>query len=302
MKSTGTDISCSRVARVGGAAAAGLVGILSLAGAPAALAAEDYLQFSLDGETFTSAVAGPVFDESVIYVPGATSSATLWIRNNSGEPAFLSSAAVVVRSDPQLDNYLGLRAGPVSTLSPRTSLGGAGTCAELNEAWDLGAGEDLELTFLADLSMDAPNETRNRSADFDLVFLLESKAAQTQPRSACAVVGEGQSSLPGGSVPTISLGSSKSERDTGSATIVPANRPLAASPETPVRIANGPVEVRPDGSGADATPVAESAGLAPAGFQSTVEPIIRSLSGTLLIAMSVVFAAAVVLRLRNRSA
>lgn len=52
--------------------------------------------------------------------------------------------------------------------------------------------------------------------------------------------------------------------------------------------AGGPAEQNPQ------------AAIIPAGFQSTVEPIIRTLQGTLLIAMSVLLAAAAVLRFRKR--
>lgn len=277
-----------------GASVAGAVGTaVSLAGAPGAFAAGDYLEFSVDGMTYAPSIAGPLFRELLEYVPGGTSSATIWIRNNSEDPAQLSSAAVVVRSDSELDNYLGLRTRSGSSLSPRNSLGGQGTCTELQDVWDLGPGEEREIRLILDLAADAPNNTMNRSADLDVIFLLESKDAAS--RQACAALGNptqpsGQSGAGAGdpgpvgaSVPSeaATLPGTRGARQTGSNSAVPA-----ALPQRPA--GEGPVKQDP------------RAAIIPAGFQSTVEPIMRTLQGTLLIAMSVLLAAAVVLRFRKR--
>lgn len=286
---------------IGASAVGAVAATVSLAGAPAAFAANDYLEFSLDGTTYAPSIAGPIFNEAFQFVPGAATGATIWIRNSSGEPARLSSAAVMVRSDPQLNRQLGLAAGLTSNLPVRSPLGGEGSCTDVPEIWDIGSGEELELGLVVDLSTDAPNDTMNRSADFDLVFLLESKDAA--PRQACdALAGP---DLPpefgaaaGSPGPTAAAGSA-SELVTLRGTS--GGRP-AAMPNTvfPAALPERPIDMRlPQTGGPGQTE--PQAGIIPAGFQSTVEPIIRSLSGTLLIGMSVVFCAAVVLRLRNRS-
>ncbi|MBO0896468.1 hypothetical protein [Arthrobacter sunyaminii] len=284
-----------------GACAVGAVAAaVSLAGAPAALAADGYLEFSLDGTTYGPSIPGPLFNESLQYVPGASTGATIWIRNNSGEPARLSSAAVMVRSDPQLHRQLGLTAGLKSDVPVRSALGAQGSCTDVNEIWELESGEELELSFVVDLSPDAPNDTMNRSADFDVVFLLESKDAA--PRQACdALVGPSQptaGSKPGQGNSAALTGASSSRPVTvsgtsGSApTATPAGIFPAGMPERPAE-AGSPQAIVPGEH--------QPAAIVPAGFQSTVEPIIRSLSGTLLIALSVVFTAVIVLRIRNRS-
>ena len=305
--------------RQGAAAAAvgGLLALVSLTGAPAAVAAENYLEFSLDGQTYSATVTGPVFDAKYTYVPGAGTSAELWIRNTSSEPAWLSSAAVVVRSDPEMNSYLGLRAGSLSNLSPRSPLGSTGSCTDMNQVWNLGAGQVIRLDFVADLALDAPNETQNRSTEFDLLFLLESTAAGTEPRAACAASGAGEAPLsPGGSEGQNSPGTSAGQpssgtEDTnsgpGTLETIPGNttqQPPARTAQTRNTGIYAPrvAPVLQSGVPGEAAPLEEPVALMPAGFQSTVEPVIRSLSGTLLIAMSVVFSAAVVLRLRNRSA
>lgn len=270
-----------------GAAAATLL----LTGTPAAFAAEDLLQISRDGQTWPSTVLAPVFDESVRYVPGSSSTATIWVRNSSSEPASLSLAAVVVRSVPELSNYLGMQAGKASELSDRAALGVQGTCTDLGPVWNLGAGETRELSFVLDLSVDAPNAAMNQTADVDLLFLLESK--DVAARGACAAA--------------------PAENETGSAELqtLPGTGAPPSSPSNNARIAviqgTPPAERNPqtvipqDLTVPENTPDADP-GIVAAGFQSTVEPIIRSLSGTLLIAMSVVFTVAVALRIRNRRA
>ena len=294
------------------AAAASAIGALAaavtLVGAPSASAANDYLEFSLDGKTYSPSISGPIFDETFLYVPGAASGATVWVRNNSAEIASLASAAVVVRSDPEMNNYLGLRAGKEAGLSPRASLGGPGTCIDLQDAGDLRPGEEREVLLVLDLAADAPNDTMNRSADFDVVFLLESKDAVS--RTACAALGNptqppGESGTTaenpgsaGAGEPSEVAALQGTRRTPQSAPngVFPAALPARAdiggqteeSSQAGQPQAGGPAEQNPQ------------AALIPAGFQSTVEPIIRTLQGTLLIAMSVLLAAAVVIRFRKR--
>lgn len=301
-----TASKTGRGRRVMGAAAVGAVAAaVSLAGAPAAFAANDYLEFSLDGQTYAPTVSGPVFRETLDFIPGAAVDASIWVRNTSGEPAWLSSAAVMVRSDPELNQYMGLKAGLAPDFSVRSALGSQGSCTNVSQIWDLGPGEDLELTFIVDLALDAPNDTMNRTADFDLVFLLASKDAA--PRPACEalfVPGQppaGPDATPG--KPDVAApGGSSEDLVVLPGTGAPAGT-LGAAASTGVWTAGMPGSAPADRYPKATAPMeAPPSGVAPAGVFSTVEPIIRSLSGTLLIVMSVVFAAAVVLRLRNRQA
>lgn len=285
------------VSAVGAAA-----GALLFTGTPPAFAADDHLQISRDGQTWPTTLRGPVFNESVSYVPGASSSATIWVRNSSSEPASLSLAAEIVRSVPELSNYLGMQAGPASDISDRAALGPQGTCTDLGPIGELGAGEVRELSFVLDLSVDAPNAAMNQTADVDLLFLLESK--DIAPRSACAAApaetGPGTAelqTLPG----TVAPSSSSASNNAGIAVSQGAGTtPAGRGPQSPGPQEQPSPDTAPD-TAPDTSPDADP-GIVAAGFQSTVEPIIRSLSGTLLIAMSVVFTAAVALRIRNRRA
>lgn len=279
---------------VGAAAAA-----FTLAGTSSALAAQDYLQFSLDGETYSRSISGPIFRESLTYIPGDEARSSVWIRNTSGEPARLSSAAVMVSSDPELNRQLGLTAGPATALGARVPLGSQGSCTDIPGAWDLGSGEELELSLVVDLSMDAPNDTMNRTADFDVFFLLESEDAQQ--RTACeALAGPGE--LPPGLVAAPGTSTPAQPQTSSTELTSPAgsraSSPVVLNREEERFIAGGVLPAaRP---GKSAVPMEQPpAGITPAGYQSTVEPVIRSLPGTLFIAVSVLFAAAVIIRFKE---
>lgn len=289
---------CRRLLGVSSVGAA--VAVIALAGAPAAFAAEDYIQFSLDGKTYAPSISVPIFKDAISYVPGDQTGSTLWVRNTSGEPARLSSAAIMVRSDPQLNRQLGLTGGAASDLGDTVLLGSQGSCTDIPGVWDLGAGEDLELNLIIGLSMEAPNDTMNRSADFDMLFLLESKEAQQ--RTACEAFANpgllppgleaapGMSPAPAKTDPAAELAFRIGTRNSGPVMSSGPGQRGTATERVPATLppqGTAPLEPQP--------PV----GITPAGFQSTVEPVIRSLSGTLLIAASVLFAAAVVVRVRE---
>ena len=300
---------------VGASAALTLVGTLSLIGAPSAWAADGYLEFSADGNRYGASLEGPLFIETVSYIPGAGQAATVWVRNNSDEPARLTTAAVMVRSDPELTGYLGLAAGPGPSLSERVALGSSGTCMDVPALWNLDGGEEVALTFAADMSLDAPNATQNREAEFDLLFYLEPTAAGPAPRAACDALDGGNKGgtdegtdsggvggQPGTGVPDAGSGAQ-------GVSPVPATGSLAAvrgsgtSAGGPQAVAAGAVTELPAARVPKSAeqPSREAAPQAlDAMVQSTVEPVLRSLSGTLLIAMSVAFTAAVVLRVWSR--
>ena len=311
---------------ISAAAFGGVAAALALAGAPGAVAANDNLHLSLDGQSYSSSISGPVFEQGQSYVPGASNTATLWLRNNSGEPASLSSAAVIVRSDPELNGYIGLKAGLRPELSPRSPLGMQGTCTDVGQIIDLGPGEERRLTLVVDLAIEAPNATMNRTADVDLLFLLEPMVPGKKPRPVCdaLLAGDPDPITPGatpGNTPGLTPGgTSGTDSGTTTGSVSPASGDAAVRPARFTALAGagtvpgaGANLVRIAGTGAGpeagtsrengpAVGAQQPADIIPAGFQSTVEPIIRSLSGTLLIVMSVAFTAAVVLRIRNRQA
>jgi len=258
---------------------------------PAASAAGDYLQFSTDGRNYSSALSSPIFRDSILYIPGSTARGELWVRNNSADSALLTSAAIIVRSDEELIGYLGLHAGDGSDPSSRLPLGGTGSCTDVKQSWPLDPGQDILLSFSVDFALEAPNETRNRDVDLDLAFLLEPKVAEQPARPACAAAGL----PPSGSASSPAAPEGTPSRERGEvAVLAGTGRPtdaVAAFQPAPA--------TAPQSALADTGDLPKAAAPLDAGFAGTVEPVIRSMSGTLLITVAVVFAAAVVMRLRE---
>ncbi|MFZ3454181.1 hypothetical protein [Arthrobacter sp. 7Tela_A1] len=286
-------------ARTGLAAlAGGLLAAAALAGAPSAQAADDYLQVSLDGDTFGTSVSGAVFTEGVRLVPGEGSTASVWIRNAGPEAAFLSVAAVSRDMDSELLGHLSLAATPASINAGTGELGPAGTCTDLDLGTGMPAGTDRRLDLAAGLTLAAPNNTMNKRGSFDLVFLLEA-AGEGNRRSACDGVAGGDRPV---QLPQTgaSPGSSPAAPTDGAATLVVQGTPAAAN--APV-FAGPALQAAP--AGLPARPAAQPpaadvpADVEPASFiESTVEPIIRTWQGTLMVLLAVGFFAAAAARSR----
>jgi hypothetical protein len=180
---------------------------------PAAAGAMDSnLQLSSDGVNYGRSLFGPVFGPITGYVPGSTSSADIWVRNNDNGSAFLSVAALVLESDAAMATNLGLRIESSLGSAARTPLSGPGSCSDLAVGWAVAAGESVRLTLTLDLDANAPNATRRKNTELAFRFVLEDQDGSTR-RGACAssaggtlIVGlPGSSSDPPASAPYGSL-------------------------------------------------------------------------------------------------
>lgn len=287
-------------------AVTGTAAAVTLGGIPAASAAESYLSFSTDGTNFTSTLARPVFDQNLTLVPGTSTAGTIWVRNDGDDAAYLSAGAVATRMDPQLAGMLGVSGSAPSRNGKPVYLGPVGECAELYRGWEIPSGDAVRVALTAGLSPDAPNEARNRSAGFNVVFHLQAMDGTGTAPGACDAL-DTDAGTPVAPPEDENAGSSTGT-DTGDAQPSRSNQPAAGrAPEAALAgfpatgIGPGQAVTSPEfnkilspmDSGRPVQAV-------PAGFQSTVEPIIRSLSGTLLIVMSVAFFAAAGIRLRSR--
>ncbi|MSR98699.1 hypothetical protein FYJ28_07650 [Arthrobacter sp. BL-252-APC-1A] len=285
-------------ARIGLAAlTGGMLAAAFLATAPSAQAAEDYLQVSLDGTTFGTSTAGAVFTDGVRLVPGTSNTARIWVRNAGPEAAFLTVAAFSRTMHPELSGHLSLAADPASvTAHGRTLLGPAGTCTDLDLSAAVPAGTDLRLDLAAGLAPDSPNTTMNKRGSFDLVFLLD--AAGDGTRSACDGIPEAMPPIqlpqtggrpvdaPDARAPGVST---LFIQGTPAAAAAPAGPPVvpAAQAEPPAQRAEPPAV---PGAPADVEPASF--------IESTVEPIIRTWQGTLMVLLTVGFFAAAAVRTR----
>lgn len=146
-------------------------------------AMDSHLQLSSDGVNYGRSLPGPVFGRISGYVPGSTSSADIWVRNDAGDSAFLSVAALVVAADAEMATHLGLRIDSDLGSTARTPL--AGSCSDLAVGWAVAAGESVRLTLNLDLDPSAPNATRRQRTEIAFRFLLEDQDGSTR-RGACA--------------------------------------------------------------------------------------------------------------------
>ncbi|MGK3709703.1 hypothetical protein [Arthrobacter sp. IK3] len=274
---------------------AGVFASMSLAAPPAAHADADSLQVSFDGTSFAASASQPVFPEGLHLNPGSSQSRTLWIRNNSAEPAYFSVAVTGAGMAPELSGYLEFRsrlgAGAASAALP-----GSEACSDVGTPVLLEAGAARRLDLSTGLVLESPNTTMNRRGSFDIILLLDAAGG----RSACQATdgSDTQNPVPGG-------------QDSGTRGSGPAVQP---GPGTAAVIAV-------PGTGGTAAPLnavpafgeaAAPAGLpkasgtpdlppriTPASFlESTVEPIIRTWQGTLMVLLAAAFFAAAAARIR----
>lgn len=170
------------------ALAAVTMSLVVLSPAPAR-AAEDNLLLSIDGRHFADQATGPIFSGLDGYVPGASSTAGIWVRNNSTDAATLSIAAVSGLGDADLARNLGLHVQSGSLKSADMALAAAGGCTQIVSGWRLQPGQAIHLEMVLALPLAASNDTRSQKADFDVVFLLQDITPSARALNACAGAG-----------------------------------------------------------------------------------------------------------------
>lgn len=137
------------------AAAALAAGALVLAPGASAQASTEPVTVSADGVTFSDHLSQAIFGGARI-VPGATTTRTIWVRNNTSEPGNLALAlSDVTSSDPALRGALRLRAISTPAVGPVRPFSAANPCISLVSGIVLPAGGslriDLELTLAGNL-------------------------------------------------------------------------------------------------------------------------------------------------------
>ena len=269
---------------------------LALAGAGAATAEEsDYLLISTDGQSFSRNAATPIFSGMGQLVPGGATPGTLWVRNAGVEPAYLSLGGMVDQGDRQLAGYVELAAQPAGGETARAVLGMPGTCSDIAQGWEMMPGTTLELDLQLGMVMAAPNETMNRTMSFSVLLLLDSAG----PRPACPALASpdpeaGQSPVPG-TERQPGRGSDGSDEGRSDAVALVGLGTAGSNGGT----AAGGGQTVPAGGIRHPKGTENNEQLTPAAFwESTVEPVIRTVPGTLLIVMAAALSAAAIYRLR----
>ncbi|CEA07526.1 hypothetical protein BN1051_00841 [Arthrobacter saudimassiliensis] len=301
-------------------ATAALAGTLSLASGAAAQAEGQYLEVSGNGTDYRSVLTDPVFAAELRLVPGAAAGSALWVRSSAEEPAVLSMAAVTTRSDSGLAGILEIGARASGEDYDRVPMGEPGQCAELARNWELAPGEVLRLDLEALLPLSAPNSTKSSTADFDLLFLLEPSTAagaggacrsytepepepkpQPKPQPEPGPGGDRDTEGTGAGDATVNGAGTGTDGGTGPDGPNPTGGPGQAAPgEAVAAVAAGTEPLQPGAALLDKYGRSLPS-LAPASFESTVEPIARTLQGALMLVLGAAFCAAAVLRIRNNA-
>jgi hypothetical protein len=172
---------------------------------PAAAAPLDAL-LSTDGIHFSAALAGGLFDDLGMLVPGHSASTDLWIRNPTGVPAALRvSARDVTTSSRALADGVMVSAWDSGTDATRSSvLGALAQCQVLAPSQWLAAGATIRLVLTFTMA-DLPGSAGQRgSAGLGLMVAMRDAEAGPFPSSACEDDGVLIASKegPGGSLPT----------------------------------------------------------------------------------------------------
>lgn len=171
------------------------------------------LQFSTDGVSYSSVLTRPVLQTTEPIVPGGALQAPVWVLNNSDDDAWLSVAALAGAVDFALEQELRVRTSTDGFSGAQKPLGKSGSCSDLAVGLEVPPGGSLRLAFDLAFDADAPNDTRQQSADFALRFLLqdpragEAAEACTDPRGvvvpgvgSTAPVDDGIAAAPHGSL------------------------------------------------------------------------------------------------------
>ncbi len=153
----------------------------------AAAAQAPELSLSTDGRNFGSGLGGPILIGIERYVPGDRNQRTVWVRNDSGDPAWLWSGYQTTSGDPVLLPFLKVSASYGSGTAPAEIglLPGVGQCRTLLPAQKIAAGDTVPMVIGAAFDPAAPNATRLSSAEFAVNIGLTQDIGQPAGPDGC---------------------------------------------------------------------------------------------------------------------
>lgn len=198
------------------AAGALAVAALVLGAAVPAQASEGSVLVSTDGVTFSSTLPAGVFDSAVM-IPGASQTATLYVKNDSAVPSELFVTATgITASSREFASALSLRAtSAASPTGPAIPLGGASRCATLL-AEPLAPGAVTRLTLTLAMADVTAQVAQGATISANVGVALQQSDTPVAPSSGC-----GQSGI---QLPVLSLPAANGGglAYTGSALVYPA--------------------------------------------------------------------------------
>ncbi len=134
-------------------AVAAVAGALLLSAAPSAQAAEDGIEFSVDGITWSPTAPTALFPSGIPLVPGGSATTTLHLRNgNAGDGVLVVAVAGIHAGSAQAAESFGLAGrDQLGEGMPRTALAMLAECTHLVPSRVLAPGEEVAVTVTTDL-------------------------------------------------------------------------------------------------------------------------------------------------------
>ena len=154
----------------------------------AAVATPPRLLVSDDGDVWERHLSSALFDGAPSLVPGASSTASFWVKNLSEGPAVLRTSVTDVRaSSPALAEQLSVTTTSPDAVAGTTTVAlGDGSCTVSTRASVLAAGQEVVLD--VDLSLDerATEAAAEQSVEFTVLVTLTGTTPQGAPPTSCA--------------------------------------------------------------------------------------------------------------------
>lgn len=157
-----------------------------------AASASPAVSISTDGQNFQPKLREPILIGIDRYVPGDRNQRTVWVRNDSTDPAWLWSSYSTTSADAALLPFLAVSAayGAQTTPGEVGRLIGVGQCTPLLPSQKIAAGQSVPMVVGVAFDPAAPNETRLASAEFAVNIGLTQDIGQTVAPNGCTETAE----------------------------------------------------------------------------------------------------------------
>jgi hypothetical protein len=170
-----------------------------LISASPASAATSGVQLSDDGVHFSSTYTGSLFDDTAMMVPSTSQSGHFWVKNASGDPAFLRiSVSGVGGGGSPFSGALTVTATTTSSSGPAVPVDAAQPCYVLTQGQVLAPGAVARVDATLALGDLTGTDGQSSSVDFDIIVGLSSAATGSMPATTCLTNSGTVTGTPGG--------------------------------------------------------------------------------------------------------
>jgi hypothetical protein len=170
-----------------------------LISAPPASAATPGVQLSDDGVHFSSTYTGSLFDDTALMVPSTSQTGHFWVKNASGDPAFLRvSISGVGGGGSPFSGALTVTASTPRSSGSAVPVDSALPCYVLTQGLLLAPGAVARVDAILALGNLNGTTGQSSSVDFDIIAGLSSAATGSMPATTCLTNSGTVPGTPGG--------------------------------------------------------------------------------------------------------